>query len=76
MTLYELTNGYIGESYVRVYAWAHSAEEAITLARPKFEARGKRERHDDYAANLTATVLFSADDAPFATEASDEGWER
>ena len=36
MKLFEIRNGYHGESYVRVYAWAETKEEAIALAQKSF----------------------------------------
>lgn len=32
MKLYEVTNGWLGESHVRLYAWAESEEQALEMA--------------------------------------------
>lgn len=72
MTLFEITNNYVGESYVRVYAWAETEAQALDMARQRF-----RTDHvsPGYSRNLTIKALFNADDAPFVTSPSDTGWE-
>ncbi len=75
-TLYEFTCNAIGVSYVRLYAWAESLNEARELARPKVE---------DYARSDLGTVpdiedwrhstLMTSESVPFATSVSSEGWE-
>ena len=67
MQLYEATNGYIGESYVRLYVWAKSQERATELAREKFK-NGKDQ--------IVLELLFSSDTSEFCTDVSDNGWER
>jgi hypothetical protein len=61
-TLWECTNGFIGESYVRCYVWAPDEQTALSML------PGPKEI-------LKARKLFSADAAPFRTQWSDEGWE-
>lgn len=71
--LYEVTNGYIGESYVRVYVWAISEAQALELAQQSFKSAHPNNR-SDYSEDLTAKLLFKSDSAPFATRPSDDGW--
>lgn len=75
MNYYEVTNGYTGESYVRVYVWCADEETALRMAAESFRAHRAtevvRRRGDDYWTNLTVKLLFSSDAAPFATEPSD-----
>lgn len=78
MSLYEVTNGFTGNGYVRVYAWAENEAQALEMAAAKFKAKekGSWARYGEkYWTNLTAQHLFSADSAPFCTDESDEGWE-
>jgi hypothetical protein len=69
MNLYEITNGYVGESYVRVYVWAKDDEQAYGLAEERFGKAGYPEE-----APLSLKVLFSQDAQPFCTIPSDEGF--
>jgi len=76
MTLYEVTNGWMGESYVRAYAWADSKEHALSLAREAY--RGdclNAARHKSYALGLKAKPLMTPETPPFCTPVSDCGWE-
>lgn len=66
MKLYEVTNGWTGESYVRVYVWAPDDTAAAEMAREAF-GPGK-------ASSLCVMELFSADSPPFVTQPSDCGW--
>lgn len=74
MKLYEIVNGYIGESYVRCYAWAESTEQALTLARAQYEAHADYHKDPTYWERLEVTELFDASAAPFATPPNDHGW--
>lgn len=67
MALYEAVNGYLGESYVRVYVWAASEDEARRLANAAFEAAGM---------SLTTHIrfLFASKSVSFATTPDDSGW--
>lgn len=68
MNLYEVVDGSIGCSYVRVYAWAPNEETAIMMASNK-TVKGK------YPFIPTScTLLFTEDSEPFSTEPDDEGW--
>lgn len=69
MHLYEVTNGWIGESYVRVYAWADDEVTALAMARAAYA----RDRPDSVE-RLIITHLFSATDNSFVTDPSDSGW--
>lgn len=74
MSLYEVTNGYHGESYVRVYVWCASEHMALKLAKESFrEAAGNHGA--DYWTNLRAEFLFSADNESFASKPSNNGFE-
>jgi hypothetical protein len=64
MKLFELTNGYTGESYVRCYAWA--ADEAH--ARILYELRHGAEPRE-------VRELFDWEMREFITDLSDSGWE-
>lgn len=70
-TLYEFTCDRIGVSYVRIYAWATSLEEARRLASSKA---------DEYFGvpeieMWKHSALLTSESAPFATSVSSEGWE-
>ena len=65
MNFYEITNGAVGESYVRVYAWAMTKERALELAIESFGSNKKR---------LEVKLLFSASFTEFCTRPSDEGF--
>lgn len=64
MSLYEIHNGYTGESYVRAYAWAPNEEFAIALY-------SKRNPNQVVAG---ITKLFDETDVPFCTPLSDNGY--
>lgn len=72
MKLYEVTNGYEGESYVRVYVRTDGNEErAKELARVAFKGDSR------HCASLAVELLFDeADPAEFTTLPSSSGWER
>lgn len=63
MTLYEVTAGAIGESYVRAYAWADSIERACELFRARNPGLPIR----------SVTVLIRQDEGPFCSLATDDG---
>ena len=63
MKLFEVTNGFTGCSYVRVYVWAFDNFQAIDMAKLELKAGA-----------FVAKCLFSASDVPFCTKSSDEGW--
>lgn len=67
MQLYEATNGYVGQDYVRLYVWAKSQERATELALQKF--KNGRDK-------IVLELLFSADTSEFCTDVSDTGWDR
>jgi hypothetical protein len=81
MRLYEVTNGYLGEAYTRLYAWAETEEQALEMAKEQLKQEATEDvpwkpRHPEaYWKNLKAQYLFDANDAPFATKPSDAGWE-
>ena len=51
MKLFEVTNGYTGESYVRLLVIAIDVERALDIARPMYEQEGR------YWDKLEATEL-------------------
>jgi len=65
MKLFEVTNGAVGCSYVRVYVWANDRAEGMALAERAF-GQGA----------LSISLLFdpAADARPFVTKPDDEGW--
>lgn len=71
MKLYEVTNGYQGESYVRCLVIAENVEQALELARPKFEAAGRHRHDSDYWTELTAELFCDDTAKPWAGSASD-----
>ncbi len=78
MKLFEATNEYYGESYVRAYVWASDEAEALALARKAFEASARKKPAYDkrYWENVEVEELFAVDSTPFCTNPSDSGWER
>ncbi len=74
MNLYEVENGWIGESYVRCYVWAPDEATALMLATAAYQSHWQGKDDPAYAQNLRITRLFSADAAPFSTVPSGSGW--
>ena len=72
MNLYVVTNGWTGESYVRVYVVAATEARALELARESF----KRE-HDDPRnwETLFVNHTLALDGSEYASVPSDSGWE-
>lgn len=64
MKLFEFLTGWIGESYERLYVWAHDESEARRLAEPNLKG------HEV----ITVLLLLKNTDEPFATLLSDSGW--
>lgn len=69
MRLYEVTNGYIGESYVRCLVVAKSSEEALELAGPKFKARANG--RDSFTRDLHVGCICDDVTQPWAGEVTD-----
>jgi len=65
MNLYEVTDGFYGESYNRIYVWALYEDSALDLAE---KAYGKPR------SNLKIRFLFSGSMPEFATRPSDSGF--
>ena len=63
--LYEITNGYTGESYVRCYAWTDSEARARELGIKVFGTRCR----------LQVRLLFGSDADEFVTPSSDSGYD-
>lgn len=73
MTLYEVTNGYLGQSYIRVYVWCEDETTAIDMARESFKSDDGYD--ETYYNKLRCVKLFSGDSKPFSTLPSGDGWE-
>lgn len=71
MKLFEITNGAIGESYVRCYAWASTVEEALTLARLAYQ---KKYQYMGELSDLQVDELFDGSMPAFCTMPNDAGW--
>ena len=56
MKLFEVTNGWCGNSYVRILCVSESEEEALELTTPKFKEDG-RNNDPSYWLNLEVKVL-------------------
>jgi hypothetical protein len=73
-TLYEVTNGFTGNSYVRCYVWTDGGEvRAREVAQERFAADGKRNPLNYYT-KLSVEALFCAESPEFATLPDDDGW--
>lgn len=70
MNLYEITNGFTGESYVRCLVVAENKERAIELAKPEFEKEDERYK-GRYSKNLEAELVFKDLTAEHVREARD-----
>lgn len=75
MNFYEITNGFNGDSYVRVYAWAKTKEEALEMAKNSYLNDEYSKRNPRYANRLEIKLLFSSSDKPFCTKPSSDGFE-
>ena len=69
MTLYEVKNGQVGESYVRVYVWAKTVTIARELAWEKFIVTGYS------VETIVEKAIFSEWTSQFCSEPSDTGFE-
>lgn len=61
MNLYRVTNGYMGESYVRVLIVAKTESRARELAREKFKSESER-YGEAYYSNLKAELLGNTEE--------------
>ena len=68
-SLYIITNGRMGTSYVRVYVWAETSEEALNIAKAQYNKT--RKTTEDA---LGIEKLFDANAETFSTDPSDEGF--
>ena len=59
MKLFEITNGFIGDSYVRILVVAETDDRAIEIARPIFknEAEDEKRYPESYWIRLDANLL-------------------
>lgn len=60
MNLYRVTNGYMGESYVRVLIIARNEERALELGKEKFKSESEH-YGQAYYSNLEAELLGNAE---------------
>lgn len=74
LTLFEVTYGLCGESYLRSYAWARTAEYAEKLALRQFVMWGMQHGGIRWK-DVKTRALFSADSPQFATMPSDSGFD-
>ena len=73
MKLYEVTNGYIGSSYMRVLVIAKDEERAVELAREKYKKEVDKFSfyNESYYKNLEANCLCENISKEWASEAQD-----
>lgn len=73
MQLYEATNGFMGESYVRCLVWANNEQEATEIARKAFKEDGERSYPERYWTNIELELIVDAevDKEPFCTNVVD-----
>ncbi len=73
MQLYEATNGFMGESYVRCLVWANNEQEALKLARRAFKEDGGGSYPERYWTNIELELIVDTevDKAPFCTSVVD-----
>ncbi|UAT29519.1 hypothetical protein K7T73_13010 [Bacillus badius] len=74
MQLYEATNGFMGNSYVRCLVWADDEEEALDLATTAFkEAAEEGEYDESYWKNINLQLVVDSetDVDPFYTDVED-----
>jgi len=74
MHLYEVTNGWMGESYIRCYVWAENEILARELAIQAFQKRSEYASNPLFAEISSIFRLFSASDPSFVTKVSDSGF--
>lgn len=76
MQLYEVQNGWMGESIVRAYVWASNRDEAQELATEAFKVDAvKYHRTSAYYDKLYFRLLLETDHPSFCTKPSDSGWD-
>jgi hypothetical protein len=69
MRLYEVTNGYMGASYVRCLVIAENEERALELAKEQYKNKDSREK---YWNNLYAECICEDVTKEFAGDVADE----
>lgn len=76
MKLFEITNGYEGEAYVRVVVIAETDVKAMILARDQFKRdAAKLSKPANYYTNLTFNEICSDISKGFVSRVSDTGLE-
>ena len=69
MKMFEITNGYVGHSFVHVVCVAESEEKAVEAARKKFDAKAKAHNYTPkYREKLTVELLCADPSNGFCTE--------
>ncbi len=77
MQLYEATNGWTGESYMRVYVWAENEHRALTAAIYAFQSNAPTayKQRDAYWKDVQIKKLFDSSAGMFSTAPSDSGFD-
>lgn len=57
MKLYEVTNGYVGESYVKCLAIAENESKAVELAKVQYQEEADNMNEPKYCEKLQARLL-------------------
>ena len=74
-SLYEVTNGWTGESHFCCYVWASSPYQAYGLGELSYQEKAAKDNYPpEFWKNLTVRLLFTLQARPFATEPSGSGW--
>lgn len=74
MNIYEITNGFMGESYVKVYVWAFSQEQALEMGSASLRRAAELDRYGpEYWQRLRCKLLRVAPSAPMASRPTDSG---
>lgn len=68
-SLFVISNGYTGFSYVRVYAWVDNPRQALKLAKKQYD-----KQQETPITDLQIKRLFTASAETFVTEPSSEGF--
>lgn len=71
MKLYEATNGYVGESYVRCLVIAPDDETAMRLARKRYSEHNQASFDAGYSKTITLEILCDDTSKEWSNEVSD-----
>jgi len=70
MKMYEVCNGFMGYSYVRVYVLAENKEQALELAKETFE-KDKEGNPEGWSHRLEALLICEDASKPWCSEVLD-----